>query len=445
MRLRERVFGRNEILYGLACLSIIGVGVVAYLFVDKSTNAENYERLVTHVRSLAVLYDASQFDSLTLSEADLENPEYIALKESLLNIKDANADISFVYLMAMRDDVVYFIADSEDPTSEDYSPPGQEYPEATDELKSLWEPETPYVLEISEDRWGEWISGLAPIRDENGKTVAILGIDQNAVEHRALFLTQVALIILATAALLALVGLLYVLERRKQDLIDLKNDFIAIASHELRTPLSSIRWTLAGLKDDPKVPPSVRETLAAVHTSLRSLIERTSVLLRITALDQGAVKESELEHIDIAPSITDAISRARQTAKIKNIVIQSPRFDEPVDVRGNAAYLQLVFDNLLANAIKYSPESSHVTLSYKKTDVHTFVISDQGMGIPADETKKIFSGFHRARNAKSSGTLGSGFGLYVTKKIVELHGGSITCESTLGKGATFSITLPRGV
>jgi|GEM_PF-1457713 len=445
MRLREKRFGRNEFLYSIACVFILATGFVAYTFVDRTTNEENYERLVARASSLAVLFDAPQFETLTVSEADLENPAYIDLKQKLIDIREVNVDISFVYLMAMRDGAVFFIADSEEPDSEDYSPPGQEYTEATDELKSTWLPGTPYVLEISEDRWGEWISALAPIRDESGTAVAVLGLDQNAVTHRLIFRTQVGLIAFAVLALLTLVGLLYALQKREQDLVDLKNDFVAIASHELRTPLSGIRWTLAGLKDDPRVPEGLRQEIAVMHERLRSLIERMSALLQITALDQGAVQKSEFERVDIAPIVRDAVLRARLAAAPKNISIQSPEFSEQIPVRGNTVYLQLIFDNLLTNAIKYSPESSSVEISYTKTTVHTFTIKDQGMGIPQDELKKVFGGFHRARNAKSSGSPGSGFGLYVTKKIVELHGGTITCESKIGKGTTFSVTLPRTV
>jgi signal transduction histidine kinase len=182
-----------------------------------------------------------------------------------------------------------------------------------------------------------------------------------------------------------------------------------------------------------------------MHRRLRSLIERTTALLQVTALDQGAVRKNELTRIDLSPIVQESVSRARAAAETKYITIQSPQFTEPIPVRGNAVYLQLVFDNLLANAIKYSPESSKVEISCRKTGIYTFTIRDQGMGVPKDEMKKIFGGFYRAKNAKNSGALGSGFGLYITKKIVELHGGTITFDSTVGKGTTFSLSLPRAV
>ncbi len=447
MQLREREIGRGEILHALVCALIIGTAIAGYFFIDKTTNKETYRVLMQRVQSFAVLFDPAEVSQLTLSDADLTLPAYQDLKSKLIALKGQNSDARFVYLMAKRGDQVYFMADSEDPSSEGYSPPGQEYTEASPVLLSGWEPGKKSVMEIYADRWGNWISGLAPIVNASGTTIALIGMDQGAEEHQLLFLTEVGLILLAAATLLLLVGLLYFLERQEQDLVNMKNDFVAVASHELRSPLSSLRWDLSELQHDSALPEKERGIIDNLYKRVCVLIERTGALLQVTAVDHGAMRPDEMKRVDIAPEISAALSRAKEAAMAKQITIHAlGSLQEPMLLRGNRTHLRLVFDNLLSNAVKYSPEHSTVTCSVKTiSDEHIFSVRDEGMGIPPEDAARIFTGFHRAKNAEASGALGSGFGLYITKKIVDFHGGSITCSSEQGKGSTFTVRLPRAI
>jgi signal transduction histidine kinase len=447
MPLRKRVALKRNALYLLSSAVILIIGILAYLYINNTTNTQEYARLVTRAQSMAALIDPSELSTLSLSNADLTNPAYIDLKHKMIALKEVNPDLRFVYLMASRDDHVYFIVDSEDPASDGYSPPGQEYTEASPALKHEWSPKVPYVLEIYADRWGDWISGLAPIINASGTTVALLGLDQNARSHQLVFLTETGLVVFGVIALLALIGMLYVLSKREQDFADMKTDFVAIASHELRSPLASVRWSLSELRANPALSQDARTIVNDLYTRICALIERTSTFLLTTAADHGVMNKEDLKPMNISPVIAKSVAHAETLAVPKKIrIVHDAAFDSSIVVRGDAERLQLVFDNLLSNAVKYSPEGSSVSISYSdRGSTKIFAVHDQGIGIPKAELKAIFGGFYRSANAKRSGSLGSGFGLYIAKKIVAFHSGTLTCESDPVTGTTFSVALPQSV
>lgn len=444
MHLREKTFGWRETLSLAACVLISIAGLATYQYVDTSTNERAYQELIEHAQTIATLIDPNAIESLSLSQDDLVNPVYVELKKNLLELREKNQRIRFIYLMAKRDDKVYFIVDSEDPSSKDYSPPGQEYTEASPELLRGWDPNVPYVLEVDDDRWGHWISALAPIRNAYGHTVALVGLDQDAEGHKRVFIIQTVIIFLGTFALLSLVGVLYLLNKREQELSDMKADFVAVAAHELRSPLTTIRWNLATLLKEIPLDDAVRRSLDELYKKVCSLIELTNSFLLSASVDHGIAQSANIAVFDVNSVLAETIAQARTMAEQKHINIENALDQHvPISVKGDRERLRLVFDNLISNAIKYSPEGSVVSISHaREGKMETFTIHDQGIGIPKEDIGKIFGGFHRAANALSSKVAGSGFGLYMAKKIVEAHGGTITCESEVHKGTTFIVALP---
>ncbi|MBI5456463.1 sensor histidine kinase [Candidatus Kaiserbacteria bacterium] len=447
MPLRKQHMGLRELLYIAAFLSIFALGVGSYVYIDTFNNERAYTALIKRAQSMATLVDPRLVNGLTASESDLDNPAYIYLKEKLTALIEKNEDLEFIYLMGKEGNRIYFLVDSEPPDSEDYSPPGQEYEEASFELFNGWAPHEPYVLEIDEDRWGEWISALAPVVDENGETIALLGIDQDAKQHRISFLIQIGLLALATIALLSLVSSQYVLNTKEKSLTDMKSDFVAVASHELRSPLTAIRWSLSGLRNDPAIAPNIRDIVNDLYRKVCALIDLTSTLLLTTSADHGVIRAAEFKVFNAAQTLSNAIAHAQSLALMKKIRITSDIDPAAsISIKGDEERVRLIFDNVLSNALKYSPEGSTVSITHEDAGkIKRFTIKDQGIGIPKDELKNIFSGFHRASNAARSGAVGSGFGLYMAKKIASFHGGDITAESETGKGTAFTITLPTGV
>lgn len=442
----KRGLKREDILYYVACVAILAVSALAFFYVGHTTNTQTYEQLVRRVQSVATVLEPAEMSQLTLSEADLDNPVYILLKKKITALKDANKDLRFAYLMAMRNGRVYFMLDSEDPSSEDYSPPGQEYVEASPALINGWNPNVPFVLEIYADRWGNWISALAPVVNASGTTVALIGFDQNADTHRLVFYLQSGLVLLATIALLSLVSMLYVFNKREQDLVKMKEDFVAVASHELRSPLASLRWSLSTLRLDTSLRPEMRDTLNDIYLRICSLIDLTSTFLLTTSADHGLMRRADFKPVNVARVLRSAIADGLSLGKAKNITIQSDIGpDTSAMVMGDAEKLRLVFDNLLSNAVKYSPPGSVVSISYVDDQTsRMFQVHNRGISISKTDLDSIFKGF-RGTNAEESGAMGTGFGLYISKKIVDFHRGTITCNSSEANGTTFTVTLPANV
>lgn len=444
MNLREKSLGLREILSITACVLIVVAGIATYRYVDTTSNQRLYRELIEKAQSIASLIDPEDIAMLSISEADLSNPTYQNLKEKMIELREKNTGTRFVYIMVKYGNTVYFVVDSEDPSSEDYSPPGQEYTEASKELLQGWSPNISYVLEIDADRWGHWISALAPIKGEFNETIALVGIDQDARVHQFIFLSQTVIIIFGTAALLCLVGVLYVLNKREQELSDMKTDFVAVASHELRSPLTAIRWDLSTLLKDPAIGADLRAMIDNLYQKVCALIELTNSFLLSTSVDHGVARAAQSAVIDITSLMREVVSQAENIARPKRIHIEyvAPA-NTQISVKGDRERLRLVFDNFLSNAVKYSPEGSVVSISYThESKHHVFKIKDQGIGIPKEDLKKIFGGFHRASNARDAKVPGTGFGLYMVKKIVEAHDGKISCESEVNKGTTFTVILP---
>jgi signal transduction histidine kinase len=140
--------------------------------------------------------------------------------------------------------------------------------------------------------------------------------------------------------------------------------------------------------------------------------------------------------------VKDVISKLEYLARSKNIEIRAelePLFSIKIDVD----LMRQVFQNLIENGIKYSPEGTSILVTSEERDGLIVVqVADQGPGIPEDELPHIFMKFYRSRNAKGSSIKGSGLGLYLAKYFVELHKGRVLVDSTLGQGTTFTVELP---
>lgn len=265
--------------------------------------------------------------------------------------------------------------------------------------------------------------------------------------HPSAFTLSVALLVTTTISSLIIVGVLYRERQREDEFLAMKSDFVAASAHELRSPLTSIRWTLSSLQRDPTLSPAAHATVNQLYERVRSLIDLTNTFLIATSTEHGVMRPDDLRVVDIAPTLMKAIEHSAMLAHMKNITLNpmvAP--NQKIIVRADAERLRLVFENLISNAIKYSPQGSTVTVGYEdQGPTRLFTFKDQGIGVPKQFQQAIFTGFQRAANAKKSGIHGSGFGLYMVKKIVDFHGGQVWCDSEIGKGSTFSVRIPAGV
>ncbi len=223
---------------------------------------------------------------------------------------------------------------------------------------------------------------------------------------------------------------------------ELKTNFISMMSHDLKTPLARIQGMTDMILKDPQPLSSLqREAVDTIRHSSEDLLKFINSILNYGRIESQGV-ELHLQSRDVNALLKEVIRKHEFLAKIKRIPIEAelePLFPIQVDPE----LIKQVFSNLIENAIKYSPEDSSVRISTAEKEGRVIIrVEDQGPGIPQDDVSNIFMKFFRSKNAKSSPIKGSGLGLYLAKYFTELHQGSITVESTYGKGSAFTVELP---
>lgn len=230
---------------------------------------------------------------------------------------------------------------------------------------------------------------------------------------------------------------------KERELRDLKNRLISMISHELRTPLAAIRLANDMLKmyGDQSTPEEKRESYEAIDQQVAYLNELVSDVMTLSRTDFTGV-EFEAQLVDLETycrDIIEEISLAYHMKRRINFSGTNTRVEATIDPK----LLRHALTNLLTNAIKYSPEDKAIDVSLSldaKNNDAIIRVSDQGIGISKDDFKHLFDPFFRADNVGQ--IQGTGLGLPIAKQAIELHGGSLTVESTVGVGTTFTVCLP---
>lgn len=231
-------------------------------------------------------------------------------------------------------------------------------------------------------------------------------------------------------------------DRRKTD--QLKDEFLALVSHELRTPLSSIVSCVELLEADSLSTEDRSRFMEVIDRNSVRLQRLVGDLLFVAQLESANLPLSmtELDMVGIARgAVEGADPIARQSGL--DVVLEAP--GGPVSLTGDRGRLGQMFDNLISNAVKYSPDGGVVTVRVCPVGSECIIeVKDHGMGIAVDEQEHVFERFFRASNAKARHIQGVGLGLLVIKTIVDGHHGTVSMESEPGAGSTFRIALPCG-
>lgn len=232
-------------------------------------------------------------------------------------------------------------------------------------------------------------------------------------------------------------------ETKSRELEAMKVDFVSMAAHELRTPLAAIRGyleliTFKGSKASADTDSYLKQALKST-TELGGLINN---LLDVTRIERGTLT-FELEKIDIAADIKQAVQDATFTAKDKRISLHYKGPSKGCYVIADQIALHEVVNNLIANAIKYTDAKGVVDVSVERAGESIVVsIRDTGMGIPKHAQANLFTKFYRVHGGLNSGSTGTGLGLFIAKSIVERHNGTISVASEEGVGSVFTFTIP---
>jgi signal transduction histidine kinase len=223
-----------------------------------------------------------------------------------------------------------------------------------------------------------------------------------------------------------------------------RDALLSIIAHDLRSPLTALkaRIQLAELSLQ-RQEPDRSAALRSLQTALPQVdrINRLLDDLLATGRTDGGTLAVEPTEMDLAPLVARVAERWLAAAPDHPLELE---LEEPLPVLGDGDRLEQVLDNLLANAVKYSPPGSPVRLSARAQDSQVrLAVTDRGGGIPPDEQAHLFERFYRRPEHRTGRQIGLGLGLYITRGLVAAHGGSISVDSEVGRGSTFVVTLPR--
>lgn len=390
----------------------------------------------------------------------------------LQSLRLKNQNIKYAYIQRKTDDpaTLIFVADADAlhpdhpidlnqngiiDDDEQLSKPGDPYDvsEYPDFIKIAFT--DPYVDDkLSVDQWGTHLSATSPIFDTDGKARYLIGIDVDVSDYIKLtnFLL-VPFVLFIVFLLLVLTGLtistMKIWKSRLEILSQLdrqKDELLGLVSHQLAAPVSAIRWYVEMLLDGDlgELDKAQKDQLQTVYHTATGLTDLVGMILDVSRVQLGRVKIDK-QKMDLNELFAEILAVVEPKALERKIefIKDVPKDFPPAML--DKRYTHMTLENLLTNAIKYTPEHGKVTV---KVTVHDdqmdFMVQDNGCGIPVADQKKIFGKMFRASNVRNSSTDGNGFGLFVAKGAVESQGGKIWFESTEGKGTAFYVTLPLG-
>jgi len=223
-----------------------------------------------------------------------------------------------------------------------------------------------------------------------------------------------------------------------------KNEFLGIAAHDLKNPLSAIQGTAELMESnyEEMSKEEIGDMVNMISMSSRQMFELIKNLLDVNAIESGKVNIS-LSFVDIQPAVQWLVNNYTERAKMKNITMQFHHEEKQYQAFIDYNSIYQVLDNLVSNAIKYSPQGKKVFIRLTQNDQEVCCeVQDEGPGLSESDQKKLFGKFARLTPQPTGEELSTGLGLFIVKKLVDAMNGSVLCESELGKGTIFRITFP---
>jgi len=236
------------------------------------------------------------------------------------------------------------------------------------------------------------------------------------------------------------------LERSNETLARLersKSMYFHRVAHHLRAPLTALERMLAVVSEDRAgvLPERAQEIVSRACQRVHNILELADDLLALSRARETAPTAGGT--IDLAAVAANALGDFRQAADSASLTLESDLDPAPIQMVGDAESISELFENLISNAIKYTPADGRVAVSVHRRGGQVEIsVADSGMGIPSADLESVFDEFYRAENARTSGKEGTGLGLSIVRAIARAHGGDILVESKLGVGSTFRVLLP---
>lgn len=415
----------------LSCLSV-------YIVHDQYTSS-----LTRRVESMNALLGTAEVKDIIYSR-DKDGRSKALLRQQFQHARSINDDARYVYLLAVTDtNNLYYLVDSDPTTGEGALYRGRAATRASEALKAAYFTGNTHTEGPRRDQYGSWLTIAAPVRDQQGSVLAMIGMDIPA----EIYYRNIALAALIPALGSLLIMMVFVMtdsvRRRRQEATRMRSELVSIASHELRTPLTGLRWGQESLLKS-KQSKQNHDTLQTMYESTIRLQESIEDILQLANLQAGRSQQLLITSTDITQIFDGIFATQKLPAAQKDVVLEYSRaWPEKLLINCDAQRLKRVLNNLISNAIKYARPDTAVTVGYEKIrGRHVISITDRGIGIPAGEQEKVFAGFYRASNAITHEANGTGMGLYMSRAAIEQHGGKLWLTSTEGKGTTAYIELP---
>lgn len=231
--------------------------------------------------------------------------------------------------------------------------------------------------------------------------------------------------------------------KQLQEIDRLKSEFFANVSHELRTPLTLILSPVDELLDKLR-PSAERDALKVVRRNATRLLRMIDDLLDLARLEAGGLR-LRIMQVDLCDLAKRVAENAMPAAKAKNVELVFDSKCEPAERYGDPHRIEIILTNLLGNAMKFTPQGGRIAVSVFHNAAGTSIeVSDTGPGISRDEQQRIFERFHQTETSERRRQGGVGIGLALARELAQLHGGSLTVDSRVGEGSTFTLFLKSG-
>jgi len=398
-------------------------------------------------------------------DAALTSPELATVVSYLRRVRDANENIRYIYLWNRSETpgFVHFTADAEmiDPIDSDGNgviedteippAPGEEYDAS--EIENL---DKGFEAPIAQnnfiiDKWGTFMTAFAPIKNQKGDTLAVLGIDVEVTDFKLLIsATLIPFSILAGLLLLMLtvqtVALVRIWGNRVEMVKELdkqKDELLSIVSHQLTTPVSSVKWYLEMMLDGDygQLNKELDTQVRLMQEAIANFSDLVSMILDVSRIQLGRMKVDRSD-LDLSQFFKEVVNGVKPKAEVLKVKLITNIPEKLMIAKLDKRLMRMTLENLLTNAIKYSKEGNGIAeLSVNLSgELLSYSVKDNGCGIPQDEQAKIFGKLFRASNVSKIN--GNGFGLFAAKGAIEAQGGSIRFESEVNKGTTFFVTVP---
>lgn len=422
---------------------ILIVGVWGSLFLYDSVENVETQTLKDNTETLAQLVYVDNIYGITGTAADAQNVGYQNIQSIVQKVHDLNYDVDSVRILGIADTGrIYAYADSN-------APVGSRYGLTTAQRDLRYDASAMSVFETGNAivTYGDdssRIFAFAPVLSNNNMPVAVVSVGVNISSHVLPLLSQAGIPMLI--AFISVVGIIifYIQRKRQYRYISQRVELLSIASHEIRTPLTGMKWAWDNYirEHDATLDPGDKDILKRAVVSCDRVIDRIGDLLDSSATGRSDVLHRE--RVAVRALFERVVMNLDLAAQSRNIGLDITASIQPtMTMYVDPGQIYNIFFNLLTNAIKYTKPSTVVSITYeRKNHADVFHVTDKGNGMTSEEIGHIFEGYYRTQEAQAGGQVGTGLGLFLVKKAVEMQGGDITVTSVKGEGSTFTVTFP---